>query len=62
MLRQKMFLVCLRTMVKNRVRTLLAQHGIEPAPVSDLLGKKGLAYSGRSPSCQTPMGGCFGRM
>jgi transposase len=41
-LRQRMFLVRLRTMVKNRLRALLSQHGISPPPVSDLFGKKGL--------------------
>jgi hypothetical protein len=30
-------------MVQNCVRALLSQHGIEPPPVSDLFGKKGLA-------------------
>ena len=43
-LRQRMFLVRLQTMVKNRVRALLWQHGIEPPPVSDLFGKKGLRW------------------
>jgi transposase len=43
-LRQRMFLVRLRTMLKNRLRALLAQHGISPPPVSDLLGRKGLAW------------------
>lgn len=40
-LRQRMFLVRLRTMVKNRVRALLAQHGVEVPEVSDLYGKAG---------------------
>jgi len=31
-LRQRMFLVRVRTMVKNRVRALLCQHGVEPPP------------------------------
>jgi transposase len=43
-LRQRMFLVRLQTMVKNRVWALLWQHGIEPPPVSDLFGKKGLRW------------------
>jgi transposase len=43
-LRQRMFLVRLQTMVKNRVWALLWQHGIEPPPVSDLFGKKGLTW------------------
>jgi transposase len=43
-LRQRMFLVRLQTMVKNRVWALLWQHGTEPPPVSDLFGKKGLTW------------------
>ena len=35
-------------MVKNRMRALLTQHGMEPPPVSDLFGKKGLSGSRRS--------------
>ena len=31
-LRQRMFLVRIRTMVENRIRALLCQHGIEPPP------------------------------
>jgi len=40
-LRQRMFLVRLRTMVKNRIRALLAQHAVELPKVSDLYGKAG---------------------
>lgn len=43
-LRQRMFLVRLRTMVKNRIRALLAQHAVEVPEVSDLYGKRGRAW------------------
>jgi len=43
-LRQRLFLVQLRTMVKNRVRALLAQHAVEAPKLSDLFGKSGLAW------------------
>jgi transposase len=43
-LRQRMFFVRLRTMLKNRIRALLAQHSIELPQVSDLYGKKGLQW------------------
>jgi len=43
-LRQRLFLVQLRTMVKNRIRTLLAQHAVELPKLSDLFGKSGLAW------------------
>jgi len=43
-LRQRLFLVRVRTMLKNRVTALLAQHGIERPAVSDLFGRKGLAW------------------
>lgn len=36
-----MFLVRLRTMLKNRIRVLLVQREIEPPPVSDLFGQVG---------------------
>jgi hypothetical protein len=39
-----MFLVHLRMMVKNRVLVLLSQHDVEPLPLSDLFGKKGLTW------------------
>jgi transposase len=53
-LRQRMFLVRLRTMVKNRVRALLSQHGITPPPVSDLFGKKGLLWLREEPDLPDP--------
>jgi len=40
-LRQRMFFVRLRTMVKNRIRSLLAQHAVKLPEVSDLFGKAG---------------------
>jgi transposase len=43
-LRQRLFLVQLRTMVKNRIRALLAQHAIELPKLSDLFGKSGMAW------------------
>ena len=43
-LRQRMFLVQVRTMVKNRVASLLAQHSFSRPDVSDLYGKSGLAW------------------
>jgi transposase len=55
-LRQRMFLVRVRTMVKNRVRALLCQHGVEPPPVSDLFGKKGLAWLKEEPELPDPDG------
>ena len=55
-LRQRMFLVRIRTMVKNRIRALLCQHGIEPPPVSDLFGKKGLAWLREEPELPDPDG------
>lgn len=55
-LRQRMFLVRLRTMVKNRVRALLSQHGISPPPVSDLFGKKGLLWLKEQPDLPDPDG------
>ncbi len=41
-LRQRMFFVRVRTMVKNRIRALLHQHAVELPEVSDLYGKVGL--------------------
>jgi transposase len=55
-LRQRMFLVRVRTMVKNRVRALLCQHGVEPPPVSDLFGKKGLLWLKEEPELPDPDG------
>ena len=43
-LRQRMFLVRVQTMVKNRVRALLAQHAIAVPEVSDLFGKAGFQW------------------
>ena len=43
-LRQRLFLVQLRTMVKNRIRALLAQHAVEVPKLSDLFGKRGFAW------------------
>src|SRR5919202_2951209 len=55
-LRQRMFLVRVRTMVKNRVRALLCQHGVQPPPVSDLFGKKGLLWLKEEPELPDPDG------
>src|SRR5574337_2111932 len=43
-LRQRMFFVRVRTMVKNRIHALLAQHAITLPDVSDLYGKAGLQW------------------
>lgn len=43
-LRQRLFLVRVRGMVKNRVSALLAQHSVERPEVSDLYGKAGWAW------------------
>jgi len=43
-LRQRMFFVRIRTMLKNRIKALLAQHSVEIPQVSDLYGKKGLRW------------------
>lgn len=43
-LRQRMFLVRVRTMVKNRVQALLSQHSIERPDLSDLFGRAGLRW------------------
>ena len=40
-LRQRMFLVRVQTMVKNRIHALLSQHSAESPDVSDLFGKAG---------------------
>lgn len=40
-LRQRLFLVRVRTMVKNRIGALLAQHSVVLPAVSDLYGKEG---------------------
>ena len=43
-LRQRMFFVRIRTMLKNRIKALLAQHSVDIPEVSDLYGKKGLQW------------------
>jgi transposase len=43
-LRQRMFFVRVRTMLKNRIKALLSQHSVETPQVSDLYGKKGLKW------------------
>ena len=43
-LRQRLFLVQLCTMVKNRIRALLAQREIQVPDVSDLFGKQGMIW------------------
>jgi transposase len=43
-LRQRMFLVRVRTMLKNRVAALLAQYSLSKPEVSDLYGKVGMAW------------------
>jgi len=43
-LRQRMFLVRVRTMVKNRIKALLAQHEVSVPKVTDLFGKKGCEW------------------
>lgn len=45
-LRQRMFLVRVQTMVKNRIHALLSQHPVERPEVSDLFGKAGLQWRG----------------
>jgi transposase len=42
--RQRLFLVRLRTMLKNRIHALLDRHHIVPPPASDLFGKRGRNY------------------
>ena len=43
-LRQRLFFVRVRTMLKNRIKALLVQHSVETPQVSDLYGKKGLQW------------------
>ncbi len=43
-LRQRMFLVRVQTMLKNRIGALLSQHAVEFPEVSDLYGKAGMAW------------------
>lgn len=49
-LRQRMFLVRVQTMVKNRIHALLSQHVVEYPDVSDLFGK-----AGRQWLCEVPL-------
>jgi transposase len=44
MVRQRLFLVRLRTRVKNRVHSLLDRNHLVPPAVADLFGKRGSAY------------------
>ncbi|MDR7518480.1 MAG: transposase [Armatimonadota bacterium] len=43
-LRQRLFFVRVRTMLKNRIRALLSQHAIVLPEVSDVYGKAGLRW------------------
>lgn len=43
-LRQRMFYVRLRTMVKNRITSLISQHHLKPPAVSDPFGLKGILW------------------
>jgi transposase len=43
-LRQRLFLVRVRTMLKNRVHALLSQYAVEPPDVSDLFGAEGMKW------------------
>lgn len=45
--RQRLFLVRLRTMMKNRIHALLERHHVSLPSVSDLFGKKGRQYLSR---------------
>jgi len=42
--RQRLFMVRLRTMVKNRIHSLLNRHHVPLPPVSDLFGRQGRTY------------------
>ncbi len=42
--RQRLFLVRVRTMVKNRIHALLDRHHVVAPPVSDVFGKRGRDY------------------
>jgi len=42
--RQRLFLVRVRTMVKNRIHALLDRYHVPPPAVSDLFGKRGRDY------------------
>lgn len=54
-LRQRLFFVRLRTMVKNRIRALLHQQALELPALSDLYGKAGLQWL-RALTLPTPDG------
>jgi transposase len=43
-LRQRLFFVRVRTMVKNRIQALLSQHSVVRPDVSDLYGKEGMSW------------------
>jgi transposase len=58
-LRQRMFLVRVRTMLKNRIQSLLSQHAIKRPEVSDLFGKAGTAWM-KSLTLAEPDGGLLG--
>ena len=45
--RQRLFLVRVRTMLKNRIHALLDRHHVVPPPVSDIFGKGGRDYLGK---------------
>jgi len=45
MIRQRVFLVRMRTRLKNRIHVLLDRRHIPPPPVTDIFGKSGTAYS-----------------
>src|SRR6266487_4365610 len=42
--RQRLFLVRVRTMLKNRIHALLDRHHVVPPPASDMFGKRGRNY------------------
>lgn len=44
MVRQRLFLVRMRTMVKNRIHALLDRYRVPPPPGSDAFGKRGRDY------------------
>jgi transposase len=44
LVRQRLFLVGLRTRIKNRVHALLDRHHVVPPPMSDVFGKAGRSY------------------
>ena len=44
MVRQRVFLVRMRTRLKNRIHVLLDRRHVPPPPVTDIFGKQGTAY------------------